>query len=267
MDILKTSLAPITDAAWKKIYDEATDIFTSVLSARKFIDVQDPNGLDFGAVHTGRIDVTSDEDEAVQYGMNQVLPLVESRVGFSLNIWELDNAARGAEDIDLSPLEKAAREIASFEEHTIYYGLKGTGIKGIKNQSEDQSVAFPKSTDELLNTLSKEIAVFKCNGIEGPYSLVLSENEWERLSAQVDGYPLRKQIKEMLKGSIILSPFIEEAFLVSERGGDFRLTLGQDLSIGYHFHDKDTVELYFTESFTFQCFEPAAVVTFKKNGN
>lgn len=267
MDILKSSLAPITEAAWEEIYDEATDIFNSVLSARKFIDVDGPHGLDYGAVHTGRIDVTSDEEETVQYGLNQVLPLVESRVGFSLNIWELDNAARGAEDIDLSNLEKAAREIASFEEKSIYYGLEKAGIEGIKSQSEHEPVPFPENTDELLNALSKEVAVFKCNGIEGPYSLVLSENEWERLSAQVDGYPLRKQIQEMLKGSIILSPFIEEAFLVSERGGDFRLTLGQDLSIGYHFHDKDNVELYFTESFTFQCFEPSAVVTFKKNGN
>lgn len=266
MDILKTSLAPVTQAAWKEIYEEATDIFTSVLSARKFVDVEGPHGLGYGGVHTGRIDIASKKNDAVQFGVNRVLPLVESRISFSLDIWELDNAARGAEDIDLSPLEEAAREIASFEEKAIYYGLDKSGIEGIKNQSDHPAAAFPTNTDELLNALSKQIAVFKCNGIEGPYSLVLNEKEWERLSAQVAGYPLRKQIKEMLKGSIILSPFIEEAFLVSERGGDFRLTLGQDLSIGYHFHDKDTVELYFTESFTFQCFEPGAVVVFKKNG-
>lgn len=264
MDILKKSLAPITDAAWSEINEQAIEIFESVLSARKFVDVDGPHGLDFGAVHAGRIDIASKNNDKVQYGTNRVLPLVESRVGFSLDIWELDNAARGAEDIDLEPMEEAAYEIASFEEKAIFYGLENTAIEGIKNQSDHDPVEFPDNTDELLNALSIQLAIFKRHGIEGPYSLVVNENDWERLTGQIDGYPLRKQLNLLLKGDIILSPFIDEAFLVSERGGDFRLTLGQDLSIGYNFHNKDTVELYFTESFTFQCFEPAAVVIFTK---
>lgn len=264
MNILKKPLAPLTDAAWDEINEQATEILNSVLSARKFVDVSGPHGLDYGAVHTGRIEIGSNDNDTVQYGINQVLPLVESRAGFTLDIWELDNAARGAEDIDLEPMEEAARKMAAFEEKAIYYGLENAGIKGIKNQSEHEPVEFPEGTDELLNTLSTQLAIFKRHGIEGPYSLVVSESDWERLSGQVDGYPLHKQLKHLLKGSIILSPFIDEAFLVSERGGDFRLTLGQDLSIGYHFHDKDTVELYFTESFTFQCFEPPAVLVFTK---
>lgn len=38
--------------------------------------------------------------------------------GFDLDIWELDNEVRGAEDIDLEPLEEAACKIAIFEEQT-----------------------------------------------------------------------------------------------------------------------------------------------------
>jgi uncharacterized linocin/CFP29 family protein len=265
MNILKKSLAPITDAAWNDINEEAAEIFNSVLSARKFVDVSQPQGLDFGGVHTGRIEIASKKKDTVRYGLNQVKPLVESRVGFSLDIWEIDNAARGAEDIDLQPMEEAAREIASFEERAVYLGLEKAGIAGLKNQSVHDPVAFPDSTDDLLTALSTQLARFNRRGIEGPYSLVVSEDDWERLSIQYEGYPLRKQLKHLLKGSIILSPFVEDAYLVSERGGDFRLTLGQDLSIGYNFHDKDSVELYFTESFTFQCFEPAAVAVFTKS--
>src|SRR5699024_2695644 len=132
-------------------------------------------------------------------------------------------------------------------------------------ESELETATLPKSTDKLMNTLSKELTIFKCNGIEGPYSLVLNERAWEHISSQIDEYPLRRQIKDMLNGSIILSPFIEEGFLVSERGGDFRLTLGQDLSIGYHAHDRENVELYFTESFTFECFEPQAICVFDQS--
>jgi uncharacterized linocin/CFP29 family protein len=46
----------------------------------------------------------------------------------------------------------------------------------------------------------------------------------------------------------------------SQRGGDAELTLGRDMSIGYHSHDERTVRLYFTESFTFRVVGPEAVV-------
>jgi uncharacterized linocin/CFP29 family protein len=38
------------------------------------------------------------------------------------------------------------------------------------------------------------------------------------------------------------------------------MTVGQDLSIGYCSAGRDDVELYITESFTFQVIEPAAAV-------
>ena len=44
------------------------------------------------------------------------------------------------------------------------------------------------------------------------------------------------------------------------RGGDFELTVGQDLSIGYLRHDAETVTLYLQESFTFRCLDPEAAV-------
>lgn len=265
MDILKKNLAPVTDAAWDEINEEASDIFESVLSARKFVDVDGPKGLDFGAVHTGRVDMAGSSDDEVKFGINRVMPLVENRRYFTLSIEELDNAARGAEDIDLSNMETAAREIASFEEKSIFYGLEQTGIGGIKHQCEHERVNLPENSQKLIRTLSGQLAVFARNGIEGPYSLVVNEDDWQRLSEQIDGYPLYKQVQDIIQGSIILSPFIEEAFLVTERGGDFRLTIGQDLSIGYRGHSKEEVELYFTESFTFQCFEPEAVVILEKS--
>ena len=41
------------------------------------------------------------------------------------------------------------------------------------------------------------------------------------------------------------------------------MTVGQDLSIGYRSHDKENVDLYLTESFTFRVLEPAAGVELK----
>ncbi|MFW5687761.1 MAG: family 1 encapsulin nanocompartment shell protein, partial [Bacteroidota bacterium] len=133
MDILRKSLAPISDKAWKEINETSKDVLTSVLSARKFVDVEGPKGWDFAALSTGRIDVPENQDGALEYGVHQVLPLVEVRIPFELNIWELDNVARGAEDIDLDSLEEAAREIAKFEENAIFEGFKAANIKGLKS--------------------------------------------------------------------------------------------------------------------------------------
>jgi uncharacterized linocin/CFP29 family protein len=48
--------------------------------------------------------------------------------------------------------------------------------------------------------------------------------------------------------------------VLSLRGGDFVLDVGEDLSIGYVSHDADAVQLYMEESFTFRVIEPDAAV-------
>jgi uncharacterized linocin/CFP29 family protein len=47
---------------------------------------------------------------------------------------------------------------------------------------------------------------------------------------------------------------------MSMRGGDFKLTVGEDFSIGYLEHTAKTVQLYLEESFTFQVLSPQAAV-------
>jgi uncharacterized linocin/CFP29 family protein len=55
------------------------------------------------------------------------------------------------------------------------------------------------------------------------------------------------------------------AVLLSVRGGDFELTVGQDLSIGYATHDRTDVELYLTESFTFRVLEEKAAIFLRRS--
>ncbi len=48
--------------------------------------------------------------------------------------------------------------------------------------------------------------------------------------------------------------------MISTRGDDFELTIGQDVSIGYLDHDADQVRLYLEGSFTFTVLTPEAAV-------
>ena len=49
----------------------------------------------------------------------------------------------------------------------------------------------------------------------------------------------------------IAAPAIAGAFVLTTRGGDFDLHVGQDISIGYLSHTDTAVRLYLQESFTF----------------
>jgi uncharacterized linocin/CFP29 family protein len=64
----------------------------------------------------------------------------------------------------------------------------------------------------------------------------------------------------VLDGPLVRAAAIQGGVLLSLRGGDYELHVGQDLSIGYAFHDRQSVELFITESFTFRTIEPAAAV-------
>jgi uncharacterized linocin/CFP29 family protein len=263
MDILRKSIAPISDLAWAEINERARVVLTSHLSARRFVDVDGPRGWDFASVSTGRIQVPEKQTGKVKYGIHQVLPLVETRIPFELNIWELDNLARGAKDPDLSALEAAAREIALFEENAIYEGFKHSGLKGLRKASEFAPMVFPSDIHEIVSIIAQAVSKLKAASVEGPYSLVLSQPKWEKVNTMVGGYPLKKQLESILGGTIIMAPGIDNAYLVSKRGGDFQLVIGQDLSIGYESHTSKSVQLFFTESFTFQCFDPAAYIVFE----
>jgi uncharacterized linocin/CFP29 family protein len=56
-----------------------------------------------------------------------------------------------------------------------------------------------------------------------------------------------------VEGEIVWAPGIDGGLVLTARGGDFELDLGQDLSIGYLSHSGTEVELYLQESFTFRC--------------
>jgi uncharacterized linocin/CFP29 family protein len=54
-----------------------------------------------------------------------------------------------------------------------------------------------------------------------------------------------------VNGEIIWAPAIDGGSVLSTRGGDFDLHIGQDLSIGYLSHTAAAVRLYLQETFTF----------------
>jgi uncharacterized linocin/CFP29 family protein len=106
MDILKRNLAPITEDAWEQIEETASTVLKTCLTARHIVDFEGPKGWALSAVPLGTLEQRSQED-GVDFVVRAFQPLVEVRAGFTLGIWNLDDASRGNDAIDLAPLEEA----------------------------------------------------------------------------------------------------------------------------------------------------------------
>lgn len=265
MDMLKRSLAPITDEAWGEIEDQARKTLASSLTARKFVDVAGPKGWDFAVVPSGRLVIPENQPESgVKYGIHQVQPLIETRIPFELDIWELDNIVRGAKDIELQSVVDAARKIALFEEEAVYNGFKEGVICGIAEAVEHDALPVTETPQGFLESLFQGVTVLNQASVSGPYALVVNPDIWAIMTGSTQGYPLTKRVEEIIGGAIIPCPAIDDAFLISLRGGDLALILGQDFSIGYEAHDGKTVRLFLTESFTFRVLDPSVILRLNK---
>ena len=260
MNILKKTIAPLTDVAWKEISDETDRFLKIYLTGRKFVDINGPNGLEMGGLSTGRLVMPGKNNKnGVNYGIREFIPLIEIRKPFELDLWELDNIDRGAEDVDLDPLEEAVKQVAQFEEQVIYDGFEKANIKGFEKSAEKPGVDLPSDPEKFLDIISGEIISLQKDGVQGPYSLVLDETAWKNMNKLTRGYPVRNQLKELIGGKILINHFNNKSFLVSEQGGDYELAIGQDITLGYDGHTTEKVKLYLTESITFRVISPEAV--------
>lgn len=263
MDLLKRQLAPITPEAWTQIDDEAKRVLRLNMAGRQLVDFDGPHGWQYAAVNTGQLSIRSEGSLGVPWGVRGVVPLIEVRVPFELPIMELDNASRGA-ILELAPVVNAAEKIGQSEDNAIFNGFKTGGIEGIIPSSPYSPISIPDDPTQYPSIVVDAIETLRRGGINGPYALALGPECYANLAqASEDGYPIRERVAHVLNGLLVLAPRIEGAVVLSTRGGDYQLSVGQDMSIGYSGHDRDKVHLYLTESFTFRVLEHAAAVYLK----
>lgn len=261
MSNLHRHLAPISEEAWEQIEQEASRTLKRYLSARRVVDVAGPKGFDVSAVGTGHLKKIASPGEGVETRQREVKAFVELRVPFQLSREAIDDVDRGAEDSDWSPLKEAARKIAFAEDRAVFNGYAAAGIQGIREGTSNAVVALPAGVKTYPDAVAHAVNQLRLAGCNGPYALVLGAEAYAAASGgSDDGYPVFHHIERVVDGGIIWAPAIEGAFVLTTRGGDFELHIGQDISIGYLSHSSTTVELYLQESFTFQMLTSEAAV-------
>ena len=264
-DHLLRDLAPIPARAWEEIESEARSRLTPQLAARRLSDWSGPHGWREDRLSVGRVDTIAHPpggSDGVQTAQRRVLPYTEIRVPFTVSRREIDDIQRGATDADLDDLRRAARAAAITENRAVFHGWPDAGIDGLAAVSGYPATTLGEDCQTYPAVVAQAVDRMRQRGIGGPYALAISPSRYTRIveTTEHGGYLLVDHLTRVLGGEVIWAPGLDGALVLSQRGGDFLLSVGQDWSVGYSAHDAESVQLYLEETLTFRAIEPDAVI-------
>ena len=120
----------------------------------------------------------------------------------------------------------------------------------------------PTTTAATPSTWPRRSPSLRAADIAGPYAVALGSRCFTGVTETTEhgGYPVLEHLREILGGPVVWAPAVDGAVVLSQRGGDFELTVGQDFSIGYRASDATTVSFYLEESVAFRVNTPEAAV-------
>ena len=267
MNNLHRELAPISDAAWASIEEETTRTLKRYLAGRRVVDMHAPGGSALSAVGTGHLRKIAAPADGILARQREVKALVELRVPFELDRQGIDDVERGANDSNWQPAKDAAREIAFAEDRAIFDGYAAAGIGGVRQGTSNPINTLPADVLQYPDAIAQGLSQLRLVGVNGPYAVLLGADAYTALAETSDhGYPVLEHVKRLVKEQIIWAPAIAGAFVLTTRGGDFDLHIGQDVSIGYLSHTDTKVQLYLQESFTFLLLTSEASVALNPPG-
>ena len=253
MNNLHRELAPISEAAWAQIEEETTRTLKRHLAGRRVVDVSSPAGVAVPGVGTGHLLTIPPPNEGIVASQREFKAFVELRLPFELSRQAIDDVERGSEDSDWQPAKDAAKKFAFAEDRAIFEGYREANIQGIREATSNPVQSLPPNVVDYPDAVAQALGQLRLAGVNGPYSVLFGADEYTELAETRDhGYPVLEHVKRIVDGDPIWAPAIAGAFVLTTRGGDFELNIGQDVSIGYLSHTDTTVRLYLQETFTFR---------------
>lgn len=270
MNHLLRELAPLTGGEWQAIDEETKRTLKINLAARRLVDFCGPFGWQTSSIKLGRVeDVGTEIRSGVEARRRRVQPLIELRAPFELSRAELDIISRGGGDSDLRPVTEAARTIAIAENQAVFNGFGAGRITGMIEATLTSALTLTDDYVRYPEVVAEALGKLRNLGIDGPYGIALGPRCYIGLTETTTGggYRVYDHVKRLLNGPLVWTPGIDGAIVLSMRGGDFELTVGEDFSIGYLSHTANAVRLYVQESLTFRVLTPEAAVALRYREN
>jgi uncharacterized linocin/CFP29 family protein len=262
MDPLNRSQAPFSAELWQQIDAAAVSAARSLLTGRRFLDLDGPFGLGLTTVEVGGNDHVPPmaDGEAAFSVMGAALSVPMLWRSFDLSLRRLAAIGRQDQPLDLSAVEDAAEAVARLEERLIYYGDAKNGLAGLLSAEGSLSLRGGDwlRVDEALRDVLAAVTVLDEAGFRGPYALAASPLLYNGLFRRYDNSDLLQveHLGRLCTGGIFKAA-IDGAVVIDPRVG--RLVLGQDLQTGFASSDGIHARLFLSESIVLRLDDPSAL--------
>jgi uncharacterized linocin/CFP29 family protein len=261
MGHLRREFAPLSSQAWKALDEAVAEAARHVLTARRVATFDGPKGWDYVGARLGSVRPCHTASSKASVCVPDVSILSEIRADFGLPWTIIDAFERGAPELDTEAAEAAAHEVAMSEDTLLLYGDPVGGGFLTSPASPRIEAGDWTQPGQLLHDLVQAVTALDSAGIPGPYEAALPPAGYVAYLQAIaeGGYPVMRQLERVLAGvhrSLVLR---ERGAVFSVRGGDFVITVGADLAVGYRYHDASGVQLTCIETVGGQSPMPEAV--------
>ena len=98
--------------------------------------------------------------------------------------------------------------------------------------------------------VAKAVAELRGADVAGPYAIALGSRCYTGVTETTEhgGYPVFEHLRQILGGPVVWAPAVDGAVVLSQRCGDFALTVGPGLLHRLPSSDSTSVHLYVEES-------------------
>jgi uncharacterized linocin/CFP29 family protein len=263
MEWLRRSAPFLSDKVWKAIDETAASMFKQTVVARRIVDFDGPRGWSHVATQLGTFKLANPAHSSnkVRFSVPDVMLLTELRAEFSLRWAAIDIFERVGPTLEPDSIEDAARDTALAEDRLVLFGNGANPGLLTSHQSPRVALSDWSIPGRMVTDLLTAVQKLDEFSIRGPYEVVLSPAHYYsylRQTGEGGSYPAAKQLGIVIE-KVYSSPAVDGAVLFSTRGGDFLITVGGDLTVGYRAHDDTSVHLFCVETIAAQLLTPNAV--------
>src|SRR5262249_8710369 len=230
------------------------------MTARRIATFDGPRGWNYIATPLGTMKACATREEKASVCVPEVALLAQIRADFSLPWSAVEAFDRGGPALDTTTAEEAAREGGLSEDRLAYSGDPvGTGFLE-DPRSPRTRLGDWSDPARVVQDLVRAVETPDQAAVPGPYEAVLSPDRYYAyLAAANRGYPVPRHTKAILADVHRSLVMRAGGALFSMRGGDFILTVGGDLAVGYRSHDREALHLFCVETLGPQTLDPGAV--------
>jgi uncharacterized linocin/CFP29 family protein len=219
-----------------------------------------PRGWDYFAAPLGTMTTCRTSDGKAGVCVPDLALLAEIRAEFGVSWTTIDAFERGSPSLDTGSAETAAREVALAEDRVALFGDPvGAGFLSSKDSAR-VTLRDWGNAEHVLGDMLRAVETLDKLGVPGPYEALLAPGRYFAYlrASEEGGYPTARHLKEAVAAVHRCAVMTDGGALFATRGGDFVLTVGGDLAIGYRSHDRDAVHLFCVETVAPQTLNPQA---------